>query len=125
MSWLLALLYFASGLVSGACGFCYLVTWVLMRDPITRLEFLRIFATRWPETVERAMLDTQIMAGGDEEETLTLEPIEFKMCNHCHLPWPTYDGKLIRHPAVSARPYREGGLNQCKGSETSDYDAQA
>jgi len=113
VNWFAALLWLISGVVAGACGFAYLVARALYQYPMRRLEFLRLFAKRWPEDFERALLHTQVSGG---HEDLTLEPIQFGTCHHCHFSWPIDERKLIEHPSIGS-----GTGATCKGSHTKDY----
>ncbi len=115
MSWFVALLWLVSGLLTGAFGFAYLIVHGL-RYPMRRLEVFRLLAKHFPEDYERALLHTQVVGHGNEDEEFTLEPIEFGLCEHCLFPWPIDEGKLITHPI----PTKMIGT-VCPGSETKDY----
>lgn len=127
MSWLLAVLYLATGVALGVGGIFFGFTRTLARRS-TRRIVLRQLAEYWPEELEDALGHMSILHPTRDTDPGDTDPgdtdpdfsaIDFHQCDHCQLPWPLDDqGKLPQHQRIVAGP----PYAWCQGSGTKDFD---
>jgi hypothetical protein len=111
MNWALALLWLVSGIILGIFGAVYALVLVFSSD-IERRLFFKNCAEKFPEEVEAALRGNAILRPRD---TLP-DPIQFRTCAHCLMPWFVENGRLGRHPR-----FYENQHEACPGSGTQDF----
>ena len=113
--------WLAVGLVAGSVGMLMLIGYATEARPDMRRRYLRELVKRYPLDYEAALNAHDLIhpASYVVDRNAHFDPIDFKVCDHCELPWPLAGDVLEGHTQIDDRGKIVAAV--CPGSGTREY----